>query len=55
MRHASIQTTMNVYGAVISETKRAANSKVAEMVLKKTPAGAASGSEQQEPICAIGI
>ena len=35
MRHASIQTTMNVYGrATISEAKRQANSKVVRMALK---------------------
>ncbi len=34
MRHASIQTTMNVYGQAIPESKRAANGKVVTMVLK---------------------
>ena len=35
MRHASIQTTMNVYGrATMSEAKRQANSKVVRMVLQ---------------------
>ena len=34
MRHASIQTTMNVYGQVLSDTKRQANSKVVQLVLK---------------------
>ena len=33
MRHASIQTTMNVYGQAMPEGKRQANSKVVEMVL----------------------
>jgi hypothetical protein len=33
MRHASIQTTMNVYGQALSSTKRQANSKVVQMVL----------------------
>jgi integrase len=28
MRHASIQTTMNVYGRAMAETKRRANSQV---------------------------
>ena len=32
MRHASIQTTMNVYGRVMTDTKRKANSQVVEMV-----------------------
>jgi hypothetical protein len=34
MRHASIQTTMNVYGQAMTSSKRQANSKVVEMVLK---------------------
>ncbi len=35
MRHASIQTTMNVYGrATMSEAKRQANSKVVQMALR---------------------
>lgn len=35
MRHASIQTTMNVYGKALSDTKRQAHSKVVAMVLRK--------------------
>jgi len=34
MRHASIQTTMNVYGKAMTDSKRQANSKVVAMVLK---------------------
>jgi integrase len=34
MRHASIQTTMNVYGQAMSSSKREANSKIVEMVLR---------------------
>jgi integrase len=34
MRHASITTTMNVYGKVMTDTKRQANSKVVQMVLQ---------------------
>src|SRR5262249_38183980 len=34
MRHASIQTTMNIYGKAMADTKRQAHSKVVEMVLK---------------------
>jgi hypothetical protein len=34
MRHASIQTTMNVYGQAMSSSKREANSKIVELVLK---------------------
>lgn len=40
MRHASIQTTMNVYGQALSSSKRQANSKVVQMVLKPVLAGA---------------
>jgi len=40
MRHASIQTTMNIYGKAMTDTKRQAHSKVVEMVL--------SGSKMQE-------
>lgn len=40
MRHASIQTTMNVYGQALSSSKRQANSKVVQMVLKRVLAGA---------------
>jgi integrase len=32
MRHASIQTTMNVYGRAMTETKRQANSQVVGLV-----------------------
>jgi integrase len=34
MRHASIHTTMNVYGQAMPDTKRAANSKIVQMVLR---------------------
>ena len=44
MRHASIQTTMNIYGKAMTDSKRQAHSKVVEMVLnssksKETAAG----------------
>ena len=32
MRHASIQTTMNIYGKAMTNSKRQAHSKVVEMV-----------------------
>jgi integrase len=35
MRHASIQTTMNVYGRAMPDTKREANRKIVQMVLGK--------------------
>jgi hypothetical protein len=44
MRHASITTTMNVYGRAMPNIKREANSKVVSMVLKK---------EKREPITAL--
>jgi len=34
MRHASIRTTMNVYGHAMTEGKRSANSKVEEILLR---------------------
>jgi hypothetical protein len=34
MRHAQVATTMNVYGNAMMETKREANSKVVQMVLR---------------------
>jgi integrase len=40
MRHASIQTTMNVYGQAMPSSKREANGKVVEMVLKPMLASA---------------
>jgi integrase len=50
MRHASIHTTMNVYGRVLSDTKRQANSKVVQLVLK--PAVQASANEKGAAIAA---
>ncbi len=46
MRHASIQTTMNVYGQAMSSSKREVNSKVVEMVLKPWPARSFEPSEE---------
>jgi len=40
MRHASIQTTMNIYGQAMSSSNREANGKVVEMVLKPVLASA---------------
>jgi integrase len=34
MRHASITTTMNIYGKAMSDSKRQAHSKVVQMVLR---------------------
>ena len=40
MRHASIMTTMNVYGKAMPSIKREANSKVVSMALAKEKKGA---------------
>lgn len=48
MRHASIQTTMNIYGKAMTDSKRQAHSKVVEMVLN------GSRPEQKPAISAIG-
>ena len=40
VRHASIQTTMNVNGQAMSSLKREANGKIVEMVLKSVLASA---------------
>jgi hypothetical protein len=36
MRHASIQTTMNIYCKAMTDSKRQAHSKVVEMVLNSS-------------------
>jgi hypothetical protein len=35
LRHANIQTTMNIYTPAVSDQKRALNSKVVEIVLSR--------------------
>jgi len=50
MRHASIQTTMNVYGQVPTNTKRQANSKVVQLILK--PAVSAGSDKKGAAIAA---
>jgi integrase len=47
MRHASIQTTMNVYGKAMTDSKRQAHSKVVEMVLKSKKSNDATAAERQ--------
>jgi len=61
MRHASIQTTMNIYGKAMTDTKRQAHRKVVEMVFKssKTEVGNKSsktevGDGKKQPIAVIG-
>jgi integrase len=50
MRHASIQTTMNVYGrSMMSEAKRAANSNVVRMALRPVEIGAKQQRSQAAP------
>jgi integrase len=50
MRHASIQTTMDVYGRPMAETKRQAHGNVVQMVLKTLPAMTSS----PEPVAIVG-
>ena len=52
MRHASIQTTMNVYGKAMTDTKRQAHRRVVELVLKPSKTEEATG--QQKPVKVIG-
>jgi hypothetical protein len=56
LRHANIQTTMNIYTQAVSDQKRAANSKVVEMVFRRASdapgeagkaAPSANGSERE--------
>jgi integrase len=47
MRHASIQTTMNVYGKAMSDTKRQAHSKIVAMVLKKRGPQSETGTDDK--------
>jgi integrase len=47
MRHASIQTTMNVYGKAMTDSKRQAHSKVVELVLKGRKPSDATALERQ--------
>ncbi len=56
MRHANIQTTINIYGRAMSETKRQANSKVVQMVLRpdaKSMAERSSTEAQSEVASAV--
>jgi integrase len=48
MRHASIQTTMNIYGKAMTDSKRQAHSEVVEMVLN------GSKSSEKALVSAIG-
>lgn len=48
MRHAGIQTTMNVYGKAMSESKRRANSKVVQMFLRPSADGDPEGLAESD-------
>jgi integrase len=52
MRHASIQTTMNIYGKAMTDTKRQAHRKVVEMVLKSNKTE--EGNGKKKPIAGLG-
>jgi integrase len=57
MRHASIQTTMNVYGREMADGKRQAHEYVVEMILK--PAGGPTNKPEAEaakpaPVAIVG-
>jgi integrase len=52
MRHASIQTTMNIYGKAMTDSKRQAHSKVVEMVLNSSKND--QTDDHKKPIAAIG-
>jgi integrase len=47
MRHASIQTTMNVYGRAMTDSKREAHKNVVQMVLKADPQPTAAASAEK--------
>ncbi len=52
MRHASIQTTMNVYGRAMTHSKSQAHSNVVEMVLDSSKTKETAG--RNTPAAAIG-
>jgi integrase len=52
MRHASIQTTMNIYGKAMTDSKRQAHSKVVDMVFNKRKTN--KSADPKKPVAAIG-
>jgi integrase len=52
MRHASIQTTMNIYGKAMTDSKRQAHSKVVKMVLNSSKSK--ETLDPNSPVAAIG-
>ncbi len=55
MRHASVETTMNVYGRAMTDSKRNANSNVVEMILKPAAAKGSDPPEVQENLGSAAI
>ncbi len=53
MRHASIQTTMNVYGRAMTDSKRQAHSNVVQMVLQVETADAAIEEKAESLVNAV--
>ena len=53
MRHASITTTMNVYGRSMTDSKRKAHSNVVEMILRPVPAKEALETEVEEVLAKV--
>jgi integrase len=52
MRHASIQTTMNVYGRAMTDSKRQAHSNVVQMILQ-APAEKGLDTEQKGALAEV--
>ena len=50
MRHASIQTTMNVYGRAMTDSKRQAHSNVVQMVLQVETADTTMEEKPESPV-----
>jgi integrase len=58
LRHSTIQSTMNVYTQAVSEQKRAANSKVVEMMISYSPVSSqvpvsAGPARDPIPLCIV--
>ena len=49
LRHSTIQSTMNVYTQAVSEQKRAANSKVVEMMISYSPVSSQVPEKASQP------
>ncbi len=53
MRHASIQTTMNVYGRAMTDSKRQAHSNVVQMVLQAETADSATEEKTESLVTMV--